>query len=109
MKINGRRVWERIEELGRIGATEEGGVSRLAFSQEDRQATELVIEWMQAAGLQVRRDAAGNVFGRRPGEEAGPLVMTGSHLDSVASGGRFDGVLGVILALECLQVLRQRL
>lgn len=107
MKINGRRVWKRIEELGRIGATEEGGVSRLAFSQEDRQATELVIEWMQAAGLQVRRDAAGNVFGRRPGEEAGPLVMVGSHLDSVASGGRFDGVLGVILALECLQVLEE--
>lgn len=69
MKINGRRVWERIEELGRIGATEEGGVSRLAFSQEDRQATELVIEWMQAAGLQVRGmprvTCSGGALGKR--------------------------------------------
>ncbi|MFM1652652.1 Zn-dependent hydrolase [Brevibacillus sp. B_LB10_24] len=105
MEVNGERLWERIAVLGEIGGMPDGGVSRLAFSPEDRQAVDIVTGWMREAGLDVRTDAAGNVFGRREGRESGPVVLAGSHLDSVRSGGKFDGVAGVLAALEAVQVL----
>lgn len=107
MKINSERIWRRIQQLGEIGATKDGGVTRFAFSTEDIKATDLVMEWMKEAGLAVTTDAIGNVFGRRHGKTEGLPVLTGSHLDSVPNGGKFDGVAGVITALESLQVLHE--
>jgi len=107
MQINSARFLSRLEELNRIGRTAAGGVTRLAFSPEDRQANDLVIDWMQEAGLTVRIDAFGNTFGRLPGEESSPVVLTGSHLDTVGEGGRYDGAAGVMAALEALITLRE--
>ncbi|HCJ56849.1 MAG TPA: Zn-dependent hydrolase [Clostridiaceae bacterium] len=107
MNINKERLWNRIQELGLIGADPEGGVSRFAFSPEDKKASKLVMTWMKEAGLKVRVDAVGNIFGRIDGLAQGPVVLTGSHLDSVKNGGKFDGVAGVISALEVLQVMKE--
>lgn len=107
MKINAARFLSRLEELSAIGRTPSGGVTRLAFTPEDRQANDLVSRWMEEAGLTVRTDAAGNTFGRLPGISIGPLVLTGSHLDTVREGGRYDGAAGVAAALEVLTVLRE--
>ncbi|ADU31981.1 M20 family metallo-hydrolase [Evansella cellulosilytica] len=107
MEINTKRVWERIHQLSCIGATKHGGVSRFAFSLEDRQATDLVIKWMKEANLHVTSDSLGNVYGRRKGKREGPPVLAGSHLDTVPNGGKFDGVAGVIAALEVLQVFEE--
>ncbi|XQY92252.1 Zn-dependent hydrolase [Metabacillus sp. HB246100] len=98
--ISGERVAKRLAELGQIGLTEAGGVNRISFSKEERAAKELVKKWMQEIGLSVREDGAGNVFGRLEGTKELPVVMSGSHVDSVPTGGHFDGPLGVIAALE---------
>lgn len=105
MQINAARLEQRLLTLAQIGATPEGGVNRWAFTPEDRQATDLVMGWMREAGLQVRQDAGGNVFARKPGRREGPRVLAGSHLDSVPQGGRYDGPAGVLSALEALQTL----
>lgn len=107
MMVNKERMWKRIQELGRIGATPEGGVSRFAFTPEDDEAVKMVEGWMKEIGLKVRRDAAGNLFGRLEGMKQEPVVMTGSHLDSVLNGGKFDGAAGVVAALEVLQHIRE--
>lgn len=73
LRINGKRLLERLQSLGEIGALQGGGVCRLALSEEDRQGRERVIGWMRELGLQVTTDAMGNVFGLRPGQEKGPL------------------------------------
>jgi beta-ureidopropionase / N-carbamoyl-L-amino-acid hydrolase len=98
----------RLEALGEIGKTAEDGVSRPAFSEADIQARVYAIGLMKEAGLEVRIDAAGNIIGRRAGKEksAPPIVMA-SHLDTVPNGGRYDGALGVIAALECVQALEE--
>ncbi|MFS0647393.1 M20 family metallo-hydrolase [Siminovitchia sp. 179-K 8D1 HS] len=105
MKINKERLWDRIQMLGEIGQSTNGGITRLAFSKEDRKATDLVIGWMREAGLEVWTDPVGNVFGRREGTVKGPVVLTGSHLDTVRNGGKFDGAAGVLSALEVIQTL----
>lgn len=107
MRVNSQRMWQRIEELGQIGLTAEGGITRLAFSPEDRKATDKVIKWLKELGLEVRTDAIGNLFARRKGKTDGPPVLVGSHLDSVPNGGKFDGAAGVIAALEVVQVLEE--
>ncbi|MFC0469825.1 Zn-dependent hydrolase [Halalkalibacter kiskunsagensis] len=98
--INGKRVAERLAELSNIGLTDEGGCNRIAFSKEERQVKELVKIWMKEAGLVVTEDGAGNVFGRYKGIQDKPAVLSGSHVDSVPTGGHFDGPLGVLAALE---------
>ncbi|MET3682754.1 allantoate deiminase [Alkalibacillus flavidus] len=98
--VNSRRVAERLTALAEIGMTEEGGCRRISFSQEEKQAKELVKQWMEEDGLDTHIDGAGNVFGRVEGETDGSAVVSGSHLDSVMHGGHFDGPLGVISALE---------
>lgn len=108
MKVNSERMWERIQELGEIGATPEGGVTRLAFSKEEREATDRMIQWMRELGLEVRTDGIGNLFARRRGKSDGPPVLMGSHLDSVPNGGKFDGAAGVVAALEVVQVLEEQ-
>ena len=107
--MDGERLWRRISELGEIGRQEGGGVTRLSFTDEERAAKDLVASYMQEAGLSVREDAAGNLFGRREGRNPeAPAVLVGSHVDSVYNGGDFDGPLGVLAGVEVLQAMGER-
>lgn len=105
LRVNAARLLSRIEALGAIGATPEGGVSRLALGDADRDARDRVVAWMREAGLAVEVDRIGNIVGRRAGKTNGEPVMTGSHVDSVANGGRLDGALGVLAGLEIVETL----
>jgi N-carbamoyl-L-amino-acid hydrolase len=105
MKIDRARLESTIEELGRIGATERGGLTRLALTDEDRRGRDLMVSWMRQAGLRVTVDQMGNIFGERPGQPGQPPVMMGSHVDSVPTGGKYDGQLGVLCALETIRTL----
>jgi len=105
MKVDRRRLELALEELSRVGETSRGGLTRLALSDDDRRARDRVVAWMRATGLAVRVDRMGNIFGERPGTEPLPPVMVGSHLDSVPTGGRYDGQLGVLCALEAIRAL----
>lgn len=105
LRIDAGRLQARIGSLGVIGAIEGGGVCRLALSDADRAGRDLVAGWMRALGLAVSIDAIGNVVAVRAGREAGPPVMMGSHIDTVRTGGRYDGNLGVLAGLEVIQTL----
>lgn len=106
--VKGSRMAERLAKIAEIGLTAEGGSLRLGFSKEERQAKELVKRWMVGAGLEVREDGAGNVFGRVRGKKDSlPAILTGSHLDTVPNGGHFDGTLGVIAALEVVEAWKE--
>jgi beta-ureidopropionase / N-carbamoyl-L-amino-acid hydrolase len=105
LRIDLDRLIGRIEALGRVGAREDGGVCRLALTEADRQGRDLVRGWMTDLGLTVSVDGAGNVFGRRRGRTDGAPVMVGSHIDTVATGGRYDGNLGVLSGLEVIETL----
>src|SRR5712691_10322304 len=108
MQINRKRLEESMAALGRIGETPAGGLSRLALTDEDRRGRDLLVEWMRAAGLTVTIDRMGNIFGERPGREGVPPVMMGSHADSVPTGGKYDGQLGVLCALEAIRTLNDQ-
>ena len=97
----------RIAALAQVGAIEGGGVNRLALSDEDRQGRDLVVSLMRRLGLEVSIDKIGNVIGVRAGTEPGPPVITGSHIDSVKTGGRYDGSLGVLAGLEVVATLNE--
>ncbi|MDH3380645.1 MAG: Zn-dependent hydrolase [Gammaproteobacteria bacterium] len=99
------RLLQRIAQLGRIGALEGGGVCRLALTEEDRQGRDQVRRWMEELGLHVGIDRIGNVIGVRAGRKDGPPVMIGSHIDTVATGGLYDGNLGVLAGLEVVATL----
>ena len=103
--INRDRLMSRIDALGAIGATREGGVRRLALGDDDRAARDQVVAWMRSAGLHVEVDRIGNIFGTRAGTEQAPAVMTGSHIDSVANGGKLDGAYGVLAGIEVVETL----
>jgi len=105
--INKERLWQAHLDMARIGPTPEGGSRRLALSAEDGQARALLSEWCRPLGLRAETDAIGNMFFRRPGTEDGPAVAFGSHLDTVPTGGRFDGVSGVLVGLEALRALEE--
>ncbi len=105
LRIDGARLAGRIEALAALGAIAGGGVCRLALTGEDRAGRDLVTGWMKELGLAVTVDAIGNVVGVRAGRAAGPAVMMGSHIDTVRTGGRFDGNLGVLAGLEVIQAL----
>ncbi len=112
LRVDGARLWDRLVELGEIGAIKgpdgEEGCARLALTDADRQGRDLVVGWMGDLGLQITIDGIGNVVATRAGTDptAAP-VMTGSHIDTVATGGRFDGNLGVLAGLEVLETLEQ--
>jgi allantoate deiminase len=107
--IEGERLWRRISDLGEIGRQDEGGITRLSFTDEERAAKDRVVSYMEEAGLSVREDAAGNLFGRREGSNAeAPAVLVGSHVDSVYNGGNFDGPLGVLAGIEVLQSMEEQ-
>ncbi|MFT7624390.1 MAG: N-carbamoyl-L-amino-acid hydrolase [Myxococcota bacterium] len=95
----------RIHALGQVGALPGGGVCRLAFTEADAAGRAVVTGWMRDLGLTVRVDAIGNTIGVLPGVEDGPPVMTGSHIDTVRTGGLYDGNLGVLAGLEVIQTL----
>jgi allantoate deiminase len=108
MPITGTRLNDRIARLAEFGQTPDGGVTRPTFAPAYLQAAEAVADWMSEAGLAVRRDAVGNLIGRREGDPAGlPAVALGSHIDTVLGGGRYDGALGVLSALEVAQALHE--
>ena len=101
------RLLQRIDQLAAIGAIDGGGVCRLALTDEDRRGRDLVMQWMHNLGLEVTIDLIGNVTGTRTSIEDGPPVMIGSHIDSVATGGRYDGSLGVLAGLEIVETLNE--
>ena len=103
--INLDRLLGRIVRLAEVGAIDGGGVCRLALTDEDKAGRDLVVSWMTELGLSVTVDGIGNVVGVRPGRTDGPPVMTGSHIDTVRTGGRYDGNLGVLAGLEVVETL----
>jgi N-carbamoyl-L-amino-acid hydrolase len=105
LRINPARLMDRLNRLAEIGRTEDGSCCRLALTDEDRAGRDLVSGWMRELGLEVRVDRIGNIFGLRRGAEDSAPVMTGSHIDTVRTGGRYDGNLGVLGGLEVVQVL----
>jgi N-carbamoyl-L-amino-acid hydrolase len=107
LRANSDRLLRRIERLAAIGSIDGGGVCRLALTEEDRLARDLVTRWMTELGLVISTDAIGNVVGTRLGVVEGPPVMIGSHIDSVATGGRYDGTLGVLAGLELVETLNE--
>ena len=105
LRISGKRLQERIRALAAVGNTGDGGCCRLALTDEDKEGRDLVVNWMKDLGLTVEIDAIGNIFGTwRVG--AGAPVMTGSHIDTVRTGGIYDGNLGVIAGLEVIETLQ---
>ena len=106
VKVNGRRLWDSLMEMAKIGATEKGGVCRLALTDLDKQSRDLFVKWCKEAGCTISVDRMGNIFARRAGRNNDlPPVMMGSHLDSQPTGGRFDGVYGVLAGLEVVRSL----
>ena len=105
LRINGARLLQRLNALAEVGAKPDGACCRLALSDEDKAGRDLVCGWMRELGLDVRVDAIGNIFGLRAGREDLAPVMTGSHIDTVRTGGRYDGCLGVLGGIEVVQTL----
>jgi len=103
--INRDRLWQAHMDIAAIGPTPEGGSCRLALSAEDGATRALLRRWCAELGLAVTQDGIGNFFARRAGREDGPAVAFGSHLDTVPTGGRFDGVSGVLAGLEVMRAL----
>ncbi len=104
--IDGARLLASLQELGRIGALEGGGVCRLALTDEDKAGRDWVVAQMKALGMRVSVDGIGNVVGVYAGERDGPPVMTGSHIDTVRTGGLYDGNYGVLAGLEVVRALK---
>ncbi|MDY6858767.1 MAG: M20/M25/M40 family metallo-hydrolase, partial [Pseudomonadota bacterium] len=104
-EISPERLMARIASLGRIGALAGGGVCRLALSDADKAGRDWLVAEMEALGLTVFIDAIGNIWGLRGGTGAGAPVMIGSHIDTVATGGLYDGALGVLAGLEVVAAL----
>jgi beta-ureidopropionase / N-carbamoyl-L-amino-acid hydrolase len=106
LRVNGDRLWSRLMQMAKIGATVHGGCNRQALTDEDMAGRRLLTQWAEAAGCRIRVDAIGNMFIRRAGsDDALPVVMTGSHLDTQPTGGKFDGVYGVLAGLEVIETL----
>ena len=106
LQINSNRLWDSLMEMAQIGATAKGGVCRLTLTDLDKQGRDLFIRWCKDAGCTVAVDKVGNIFARREGRRPQlPAIMTGSHLDTQPTGGKFDGVYGVLAGLEVLRTL----
>ena len=107
LRLDQRRLLGGLDELAEIGAIAGGGCARLALTDEDKAGRDLVVGWMKALGLDIRIDAIGNVIGVRAGRENLAPVMTGSHVDTVRTGGRYDGNYGVLAGLEVVRALNE--
>jgi len=109
VRIDGARLWDSLMEMAKIGATPKGGVKRLTLTDLDKQGRDLVVGWGRDAGLAVTVDQIGNVFMRRDGvDNSLPPVVTGSHIDTQQTGGKFDGNYGVLAGLEVVRTLNER-
>lgn len=107
LKINTERLLGRMEEMNRIGKLPGGGNRRLSLSDEDKAARDLLRRWFGQEGLELKVDEVGNMYGFRNGRKEGKAVALGSHLDTVSTGGRYDGTYGVLAALEVISVLNE--
>lgn len=108
LQTDSQRLWTALMELAQLGATPKGGVNRQAMTELDRQARDLFIDWCRAEGCTIRIDAIGNIFARRPGQHPeAPAIMTGSHIDTQPTGGKYDGCFGVLAGLEVIRTLNQ--
>jgi len=108
LRVNGDRLWSRLMHMAEIGTTPLGGCNRQALTDGDMAGRELLSHWARAAGCRVRVDAVGNLFARRAGtKDTLPAVVTGSHLDTQPTGGKFDGVYGVLAGLEVIETLNE--
>ena len=108
-KVNGARLWDSLMQMSKIGATEKGGCNRQALTDLDKQARDLWVQWAREADCDIRIDQMGNVFARREGlNNELPVVMTGSHIDTQPTGGKFDGVYGVLAGLEIIRSLNDQ-
>jgi N-carbamoyl-L-amino-acid hydrolase len=106
LRVNGQRLWQSLEHFAGIGATGRGGCNRQALTDADREGRDTFSAWARAAGCTVTVDAVGNLYARRGGtEQDAAAVLASSHLDTQATGGRYDGVYGVLAGLEVLRVL----
>ena len=106
LRINGDRLWDSLMELAKIGETKKGGVCRLTLTDLDKQGRDLVIKWAKEAGMTVTIDKIGNGFMRRAGcNNALPPIVTGSHIDTQPTGGKFDGNYGVLAGIEVVRTL----
>ncbi len=106
VSINGERLWDSLMQMGEIGGTAKGGVCRLALTDLDKQGRDLFVSWCEEAGCTVSVDKMGNIFARRPGlDNQLPPVVMGSHLDTQPTGGKFDGIYGVLSGLEVIRSL----
>ena len=106
LSIDAKRLWATLDRSSEIGTGPKGGLRRLALSDSDREMRDRFVEWCEASGCRVTVDAAGSIFARRAGrDDSLPPVVVGSHLDTQAAGGRFDGILGVLAGLEILRTL----
>ena len=109
VRVNGERLWGSLMTMAEIGATANGGVNRQTLTDEDRRGRDLFSSWCEAAGLTLSVDRMGSMFARREGTDpARPPVLLGSHLDSQPTGGKFDGALGVLGALEVIRTLNDQ-
>jgi N-carbamoyl-L-amino-acid hydrolase len=108
LTVSATRLEQRIERLANCGKTPEGGVNRVAFSEKDIQSREYILSFMKEAGLKVHIDEGGNIIGRMEGTDPSlPPIVFGSHTDTVPHGGKYDGAVGVLGAIECAQVLAE--
>ena len=106
LRVDGARLWQSLMDLAAIGATPKGGVCRLALTALDGQGRDLFVRWAREAGCSIRIDAIGNIFARRSGrDDRLPAIMTGSHIDTQPTGGKFDGNYGVLAGLEVVRSL----
>ena len=106
VQVDPDRLWSRLMSMAEVGATPAGGSNRQALSDDDRAGRDLFVAWAEQAGCTVELDAVGNLFARRAGDDpAAPPIMLGSHLDTQPTGGRFDGVYGVLGGLEVVEAL----
>ena len=108
LRIDGDRLWRSLMEMAQIGATAKGGCNRQALTDEDKVGRDLFADWCREVGCSVSVDAIGNMFARRSGrDDSLPPILAGSHLDTQPTGGKFDGVYGVLAGLEVLRTLEE--
>jgi N-carbamoyl-L-amino-acid hydrolase len=109
LRINGNRLWQSLMEMAKIGATKKGGCNRQTLTDEDKRGRDLFTSWCNEIGCSITIDAIGNIFARRPGRNNNLApILTGSHLDTQPTGGKFDGVYGVLAGLEVLRTFEDQ-